>query len=226
MGKQTNKQILDLLEKKKIVKFGEIQKTLGDVSRITTCRYLQQVPYIRSYNFNGSWYTHRNQVNFDRHGLYSHGDVHFSRDGSMTDTVKRMVREAKAGYTQRELQAILHVRVQVALLATVRNQKLCRERIEGLYVYIHCDESIGKTQLQRRYNEISSSQIKTDPILPKDGTIILILLELIRHPDAGTADIVRYLYGTSPLVSISEVDAVFRRFNLDGIGKKKGSSIH
>ena len=106
MGKQTYKQILELLEEKKIVKFGEIQKTLGNVSRITTYRYLQQVPYIRSYNFNGTWYTLRNQVKFDRHGLYSHGDVHFSRDGSMTDTVQRMVRKSEAGYTQRELHGL------------------------------------------------------------------------------------------------------------------------
>ncbi|MEA1922586.1 MAG: hypothetical protein U9N63_08010 [Pseudomonadota bacterium] len=226
MGKRTYKQILELLEKKKIVKFGEIQKILGEVSRITTCRYLQQVPYMRSYNFNGSWYTHRNQVKFDRHGLYSHGDVHFSRDGSMTDTVKRMVRESKTGYTQRELQAILHVRVQVALLATVRKRKLCRERIGGIYVYIHCDDSIGKSQLQRRYNEITSSKKKANSILPKDSIIILILLELIRHPGAGAADIVRYLYGTSPPVTIKEIDEVFRRFDLDGIGQKKGSSIH
>lgn len=57
---------------------------------------------MRSYNHNGRYYTHRDPVRFDRHGLFSLGEVHFSRDRSLAATVQRLVREAAAGRTQKE----------------------------------------------------------------------------------------------------------------------------
>ena len=91
------------------VTFPQLQAALGDASRATTFRYLKQVRHLRRYNHNGRYYTHRDPLRFDRHGLLSLGDVQFSRDGTLAATVRRLVGESAAGCTQKELQALLQV---------------------------------------------------------------------------------------------------------------------
>ena len=56
----------------------------------TTFRYLRRVLYLRSHNHNGRFYTNRDTTCFDRFGLLSIGDVHFSRDRSLTASVERL----------------------------------------------------------------------------------------------------------------------------------------
>ena len=127
------------------VTFPQLQAALGNASRATTFRYLRQVPHLRSYNHNGRYYTHRDPLRFDRHGLLSLGDVHFSRHGTLAATVRRLVGESPAGRTQKELQALLHVRVQAFLLAAVRRRKLRRQRMAGVWVYFS-----GRSRCRRR----------------------------------------------------------------------------
>jgi len=86
-----------------------MQKEFDAVCRITTYRYLRQVKYMRSYNYKGGWCTLLKQVTFDRRGIFSYGDVLFSKDGSLTGTVKRLVDESPTGYAQHEFQEILHI---------------------------------------------------------------------------------------------------------------------
>ena len=52
---------------------------------------------VKSYNHNGRFYTHPDPVRFDRYGLLSLGPVHFSRDGTLAATVRRLVRESPDG---------------------------------------------------------------------------------------------------------------------------------
>ncbi len=64
-------------------RFDQLRHALGRASRAATFRYLRQVRHLRSYNHNGRFYTDRDPTRFDRFGLLSLGDVHFSRDGSL-----------------------------------------------------------------------------------------------------------------------------------------------
>ena len=70
---------------------------LGHVSLCTTSRYL------RSDNHNGRFYILCDPARFARFGLFSLGDAHFSRDGSLTNTVRRLVSESADGFTAKEL---------------------------------------------------------------------------------------------------------------------------
>ncbi len=94
---------------------------------------------------------------FDRWGLYSYGDICFSRDGKLDKTVIRLVCESEAGLTQRELQDLLKVRVQVLLLEAVRHKKICREKVGGFYLYLHNAPTIMEFQLQVRQSRIVTS---------------------------------------------------------------------
>ena len=120
MAKRTPDPLITPLRSVTPATFEQLQAALGDASRATTFRYLKQVPYLRSYNHNGRYYTYRDPTRFDRWGLASLGNVHFSRDRTLAATVKRLIRESAAGWTQKELQALLRVRVQVLLLTATR----------------------------------------------------------------------------------------------------------
>ena len=48
--------LFELFKAEKVVDLPRIEKVLGGVSAMTAFRYLKQVPYRRSYNYNGRYY--------------------------------------------------------------------------------------------------------------------------------------------------------------------------
>ena len=135
----------------------------------------------------------------------------------MQSTVTRLVRESEAGYTQRELQDVLHVRVQALLLAGVRRQEIAREVVERLYVYLHPDRSVREAQLEHRRDRIEAGRMAGAEV--SDEVVIQVLLQLIHHPVSQAADVARRLRGHSPPISIQQISAVFTRY---GLGEKGG----
>ncbi len=227
MAIRTPDMIVQLLRAKKVVKFEEIQEALCFASRTTTFRYLKQVEYVRSYNYNGCYYTSRDATIFDRLGLYSYGDICFSRDRKLDKTVSRLVCESEAGLTQRELQDLLKVRVQVLLLNAVRHKIICREKVRGFYIYLHNDHAVRESQLKVRYSRITIGVYSdTDDSLQIDSHVVIkVLLVLIRQPGLHPAEVVRALRGYVPPVTMEQVVSVFDRYSLEEIGKKKGSTV-
>jgi len=223
MAERSPEMLIDLFKTKGVVTFSDLQEALGSASRATTFRYLKRVKYLRSYNHNGRYYTSRDPALFDRFGLYSRRDIHFSRDGTLGDALRRLVRESPAGWTQRELQELLRVRVQVLLLEAVRHDEIRRERVAGFYLYLHGDPAIGQIQLQRRQERIAARQPEGgERVGVDDDVIIQVLLTLIRHPGSGPADVVRTLRGHSPPIVLEQVVHIFTRYELEGVGKKGG----
>lgn len=221
MVKRSSSLIVKLLQASEVVTFKEIKKVLGEASRATTFRYLKQVQYMRSYNHNGRYYAFRTSTGFDLQGLCSKGDILFSRDGKLGDTVKRLVQASEAGMTQRELQNLLKVRVQVLLLDAVRNGIIVRELVDGFYLYLHHNPVKGDEQLKARHDRLISQA----PVVIDDSIIIEVLLILIRAPSSQPNDVVRSLRGHLPPISKEQVFEVFSRYNLEEIGKKKGSTV-
>ena len=223
MAERSPEMLVDVFKTKGVVTFSDLQNALSGASRATTFRYLKQVSYLRSYNHNGRYYTYRDPALFDRFGLYSRGDIHFSRDGTLGATLRRLVRESQAGWTQRELQDLLRVRVQVLLLEAVRHDEMRRERVAGFFLYLHSDPAIGQIQLQRRQERIAARQPgDEEPVSVEDAVVIQVLLALIRHPGSGPADVVRTLRGHSPPIVVAQVVEIFARYDLVNVGKKGG----
>ena len=225
MAKKRSPELLrQLLISETIVDLPRIESALGDVSTITAFRYLRQVPYRRSYNHNGRYYCLHEPSRYDRFGLWSWNNIHFSVDGSLGKTVRRLVYEMEAGATQRELQERLRVRAHNTLLTLLRRGEIDRERIAQIYVYLHRDPVIGRDQIRRRQALIATKETASVEVEVDDRIIIQVLLILLRHPGAKAADVVRYLRGHSPPITLAEVRLVFIRYELDGIGKKGGAS--
>lgn len=224
MANRSPENLLKLFESNEVVEFKDIQRALDNASRATCFRHLQQVPYHRSYNYNGRYYTREDPTRYDRFGLFWYEGIFFSRDNTLGETIRRLVWESQAGWTQRELQDVLRVRVQVVLLNTFHQGKVDREKVHGFYVYLHADPTVRGAQLNRR-RERASLEVPAKVGEPEigDPVIIQVLLTVLHHRGAKAADVVRYLRGHSPPITMAEVRIVFARYELDSLGKKGGA---
>lgn len=219
--------LVHLFDSRAIAQLPDIMAALGGVSRATAFRALAQVPYRRSYNQNGRYYSRHDPARYDRLGLWCHQGVCFSRDGTLGATITRLVSESDQGWTHRELQALLHVRVRTFVLDAVEHGTLAREQVNGVFVYLHVDPSVRHAQLQRRSERIASGKavVATGALVVDDTIVIQVLLVLIRHPGCKAADVVRRLRGHLPPITFAQVQAVFHRYDLEDLGEKGGSSI-
>jgi hypothetical protein len=220
--------LLKLLRSETVVDLARIQAALGGVSAMTCFRYLKQIPYRCSYNCNGRYYCLHEPSRYDRHGLWSWGAVHFSLDGSLRNTVRRIVRESEAGCTHREIELLLRVRVHNTLLDLLRKAELEREQLAQLYVYLHTRPRVRQAQFERRKERIESGKAVVDAqdLEVDDGIVIQVLLVLIHHPASKAADVVRYLRGHLPPITFQQVRAVFSRYDLEDLGEKGGPRSH
>ena len=213
-----------LFAQKTVVDLPAIREALGGVSAMTAFRHLKRVPYRRSYNHNGSYYCLYDPSRCDKLGLWGIGDVHFSKDGSLVATVRRLVHEAPAGATQRELADWLRVRVHNTLLSLVHRQEVTREQVEAVYVYLHPEATLRDEQLERRRELMAARRPGSagpgeDAV--EDAVVIQVLLTLVRHPGSGPAQVARRLRGHVPPITLAQVRAVCTRFDL---GEKGGPS--
>ena len=202
-----------------VVDLPAIQDALGGLSVQSAFRYLKLVPYRRSYDHNGRFYSFYDPARFDRHGLWCYKDIHFSVDGSLKDTVRRLIHEASAGATHRELQQQLHLRVHNTLLELYRKNEVARELVESFFVYLHPENRVRQAQIQQRQKMLAAQQVEIEVT---DAVVIEVLLVLIRHPGSGVGDVVRRLRGHSPPIRAEHVRNVFDRYDLEHLGEKGG----
>ena len=218
---RSTEKLTELFTDKTVVDLPAIRSALGDVSVQTAFRYLKLVPYRRSYNHNGRYYAFYEASRFDRLGLWSFEGIHFSLDGSLRDTVRRLVHEAPAGATHKELQLQLQLRVHNTLLDLWRNTEVARESLAGFYVYLHPEDVVREAQLSRRREQLAAQQAETEVT---DAVVIEVLLIIIRHPGSKLAEVMRRLRGHAPPIRAEHVQVVFDRYDLEHLGEKGGPS--
>lgn len=218
-------RLVQLFTAHPVVELPAIRQALGGVSSMTAFRHLKRLGYRCSYNHKGRFYARHELARYDRFGLWSVGEIHFSVDGSLRKTVRRLVEQAHAGATHQELQARLRVRVQNTLLDLYRSEEVSRERLQQLYVYLHSDPSVRAVQLQHRHELVSRAKSAALQRQVTDQLIIEVLLVLLRHRGADRAEVVRHLRGHSPPIAIEQVGVVFARYDLENLGEKGGATI-
>jgi len=215
MTRRSPQVLVELLQSRPMVELSDVQSALDGASRSTVFRYLQQVPYRSSYNHNGRYYTLHDASKYDRWGLFSVGDVHFSKDGTLKATVVRLVRESEAGFTQGELRELSRVRTQLFLLAAFREGSISREAFGRQHVYVATDAQAREAQLEQRRQRAAKPKSATEI---DHEMVIRVLLVLLRYPGSLAGDVVRRLQGRSPPVTRTEVDSVFVQYGLDEKG--------
>ena len=129
------KKLVKLLKHNKIGTIEQLKAALGTRVNITVYRKLKEVPYHTSYSHRGRYYTLDEVARFDDKGLWSYRDVRFSMYGNLLSTAEVLVKESEAGYFAAELEHIVNVGVKEALLKLVRQRRITRTKVFGLYLY-------------------------------------------------------------------------------------------
>lgn len=128
----------------------EIQNALGTCVYKTALRKLKQLSYRSSYSHGGSYYTLNSIARFDQSGLWSYGDIHFSKHGTLMSTLQHFVSESHSGHFASELMQLVGVSVKESLLRLIANGQVSREKVANRYLYCSMDSSIRKQQLLSR----------------------------------------------------------------------------
>ena len=150
MARYSSESLRALLRRRKIATLGELKKAVGTDVDMTVFRKLAELSYRTSYSHAGRYYTLDEIARFNELGLWSRRAVWFSRHGTLLATLEALVSVADAGYVAQELKACLHVEVKASLLRLVKDNRLAREKMSGLYLYCASDAQVRTQQLERR----------------------------------------------------------------------------
>jgi len=177
-------------------------------------RRLKETGYLSSYTHRGAYYTLTGIPDFDEYGLWFHQSVGFSRAGTLKATLVQLVDISKAGYSHRELEALLRIRVQNTLTRLIRERLLARERIEELFLYVSVPAKRAAAQVaKRRARMITASK---DLVLP-DDTVIEVLLEVVRGGKVLVTPpvVAERLRARGVPVSATQAEQVYARYGIE-----------
>jgi len=164
--------LLTYLKQNKIATITEIQIVLKTQSRMTVLRKLTRLDYISSFSHSGKYYSLKRTARFNKYGIWSFKSILFSKYETLKKTMKFLIGESSKGLTAFELNSILKVKVEDALLELVRDKSVIRKKMSGIYVYY------SATSESRRKQEL----IRTKRIInPENGkTITTVLMSEIK----------------------------------------------
>lgn len=214
-------QVLDqLFRRTPVALLDRLRRALKTTSRTTVFRALTAVGYLTSYSHAGRYYTLRRIPQFDARGLWVFRDVRFSVHGTLRATVELMVKQAPAGHTHEEVQAILGLRVHDPLRSLVNTQRIARERVDARYVYVHVVPEGAAAQLARRRAAAGAPAAAAEAPLDL-ARVVDVLVAVIRDPRATAPRIAAHLRARGRSLTDAQVEDVFARHAL---GKKTARS--
>jgi len=187
------------IETHKIVTMEELKKGLGPIAERTLYRKLKLLSYRTSYTHGGSYFTLRDIAKFNEEGLWCFDSVWFSRCGTLLATLEAWVNHADKGFYAKELEIALHVSVKETLLRLVKDDRIRREKVAGLYLYCSPKAAERKRQLLARRVEQAAEE-PTDELKASILLFFAILDEKQRRLFAGLESL-RQGRGADPFVA-------------------------
>ena len=180
--------VINYLMKKKVFTVDQLALRLD--RSIPTCRRrLKTWNALASYNQNGRYYTLPSIPDFDCHGLWQHRGIRFSSHGNLKRTLVHHITISRQGLSASEIGQLLAMRPQSFLSHYQNLPAICREKIEGRFIWFAADEDIRIKQKQNREHQPIIKSVR----MPSDIEAVMILLDLIHHPQCRIEDIGRRL---------------------------------
>lgn len=146
--------VRNFLLKEKIATIEKLKSILHTKTTMTVFRKLKGLKYISSYSHRGKYYTLKSIPRFNRHGLWTHKNSHFSRYDTLLETARVLVDTSEKGYSASELFDILHVQPKESLLALCDRKLIQRDKMDGHFVYFSNNNLICKKQTLLRQDYI------------------------------------------------------------------------
>lgn len=101
-----------------------------------------------SYTHAGRYHTLESIAQFNSDGLWFYQGVGFSQHRTLKVTLNYKVHESQAGYTHKELNQLLRIRVHDTLRILVQSKEIQRHALpDNVFVYLSADKQQAKKQL-------------------------------------------------------------------------------
>jgi hypothetical protein len=194
--------LVKLLREHKVATMPQLKEALGSDVSFTVLRKLTTLGYRTSYSHSGTYYTLDAIAQFDQLGLWSYGEIRFSRYGTLMDTAEALVTQSADGYQVPELEAVVHVATKDALRQLVQGGRLFRQPWEGRYLYC----AVDRTRRQEQWAARQAQQEAGDVLQAAKALFYSLLDEQQRRLYAGLESL-QCGYGGQQLTA--------RRFGLD-----------
>lgn len=210
----------NLFRRTPIVQLDALCRALKTRSHMSVFRRMKPLGYLTSYTHRRRFYTLRDIPRFDEFGLWFYGNVGFCQSGTVKSAVKELVDKSEAGRTQQELQNILRVRVQNALLDHARAGRVGRKAIgQRNWLYLSHTASRAAGQWGSRQAQKKRAAVLVGPLTA--AMTIEVLVEVLQssHVLVTPEQVVRRLHHQGVSVPLEHVQWVFERY---GLGKKGG----
>ena len=159
-----SKELKRFIVKNKMATMVEMKAAMGTTVDATIFRKLRQLCYLRSYSHRGKYYTLPEIARFNEQGLWLHRGVHFSKQGSLLNTLEHHVNHCVAGYFEYELESLLHVVVRVAVLKLLSDNKIYRKKVAGRYLYCSSRMKKRKRQCSERKKQQAIADSALEPM--------------------------------------------------------------
>lgn len=155
--------LLTCLNDKKIMTIDELKSTLRTQCRMTVFRKLSMLGYISSYSHSGKYYSLKRIARYNKYGIWSYTSALFSKNGTLKKTIEFLIGSSTQGYMASELNNILRVKVEDALLELVKNKIVIRKKLSGIYIYYSRSRKLSKKQELMRIDKIQSPDEEMRP---------------------------------------------------------------
>jgi len=142
-----------------------------------------------SYNHNGRYYTLPEIADFDRNGLWRYQGVFFSKHGNLKQTVVHLVTHSAQGLSGAELGELLGLQPRSFLSHFRDHPEIDRENLMRRWIWFAADPKIREKQKQTRLVQA----VTKGPRMPTDMEAVMILVDLIQHPDSDLEQVARRL---------------------------------
>jgi hypothetical protein len=194
-----------------------------ELSSKTVQRALLKAGYFTSINHNARFVTLKEVPQFDRLGLWSFKEVHFSKHGNLRQTLVKVIEDSPAGCTLLELEGYVGTRAHNHVSQLIREGKAQRFFWSRNAVYVSAHPERAKQQESRRRTAEpaapAAATAKASTLLPPGfdfASVIRVLVRLLETPDASLASVARSLQARQVSIRADQIRDI-----LDFYGLKK-----
>lgn len=156
-------------------------------SIVTARRRLKDWQAYTSYNCNGRYYTLPEIAEFDDNGLWRYRGIFFSKHGNLKQTLVHLVTHSAQGLSGAELGELLGLQPRSFLSHFRDHPALYRKHVMGRWIWFAADLRLREKQTRTRLAGAGAKE----PRMPSDLEAVMILVDLIRHPNSGLEQIAR-----------------------------------
>ena len=148
---------------------------------MTIFRKLSKLGYISSYSHSGKFYSLKRIARYNKYGVWSYKAALFSENGTLKKTIECLIDSSTKGYSASELNRILKVKVNDALLELVKNKIIIRKKLSGVYIYFTRAHNLRKLQELTRIDTIQypDEEMKPDILMNELKAALIIFFSTL-----------------------------------------------